>query len=144
MSWSSGEVNLGLLKLLPTRAMAQYSSSSIPLRSIHNTPQLRWDVDIYVNYISATSHRSIIAFLVKMNLTFMQHRTVVTSHECAVQRNCAATPICSSHRGTALHNDLWSWSQEAGCVSFLCKLFCIFIWLSHCDPAQVNEVNVKQ
>ena len=36
-------------------------------------------------YISAASHRSIVAFQVKTDLTFMRHRNAVTSHEYALR-----------------------------------------------------------
>ena len=58
------------------------------------TPQLCCGAYIhltYIDYISAASHHSITTFQVKMNLTFMRHRSAVTLKACAVwQRNALA------------------------------------------------------
>ena len=56
-------------------------------KDLHTAPQLRCGTDIS----TTASHCSITAFQVKMNLTFMRHRNVVTSHECVErQRNAIA------------------------------------------------------
>ena len=45
----------------------------------------------YIDYISAARHRSITAFQVKLNLTFMRHRSAISSNVCVVrQRNAIA------------------------------------------------------
>ena len=48
-----------------------YQPSCLP-RSVHTTPQLRCNTDILMSFCRC-SHRSITAFRVKINLTFMRH-----------------------------------------------------------------------
>ena len=77
----------------------------------------------YIDYISAASHRSIAAFQVKINLTFMWHRNAVSSHECAVRKRSA---IAVYYERTFIHNKR---------VSFICPyvsyahLYCLVVWI---------------
>ena len=62
----------------------------------------------HINYISAAGHRSITAFQIEMNLTFMPHRNAVTSHECecskATQCNCGVVWTDLKSKYQNLHN----------------------------------------
>ena len=69
------------------------------LRSVHTTLALRCR---YIDHISAASHRSITAFLVKMNLTFMKHSSSVTSHQGVMwQCNAIAVQYERTFKGTS-------------------------------------------